>query len=252
MLKFEHSNTEIEMAGNLFTNSKVVKPATSEPRKTKAREVTIPGLDKVSAIKALMKALEGALEVEEQSVKGLVKSEFVEVGCKMKDRPANFKGIDGLGEASCQLKVRPSTSALSEEEVVLFTNHNLPIGNVSIVEECFRINPKYLDDQKLLGRVSTALEKLKDFPEDFIEKQEGMDRKIVGEGALEMLFKKPEETVRMMLESVGVISLRTKFNDPNMERAMDIVRPLLKEQGVVVEETPAAAATGRTARRKAA
>jgi hypothetical protein len=238
------------MPGNRFTNAAVVSAKKPAAKKPTAKEITIAGMERLAAMRFVMKALKGALEVEEAAVKEQIKDEFVETGCRIEARPPNFRGVEGLGEGSCQLKSRPSTSALSEEEIELYTLHNLPTDEVVTVEECFRINPIYSNDTALLERVSRAIERVRDIPDDLIQKQEAVKRTIAAEAALDLLFTKPPNVARELFESVAVLAIRSKYNDPNLDRAMGTVSDVLNN--FVPEDEEESPPPTRNPRRKAA
>lgn len=239
---------------NLFERSKEVAPKATAVKKSKAVEVTIAGMSRVAALDFLIKELTTLKKTEEIAVKGLVKDEFVEVGCKLERRPENFRGVDGAGSASCELRSRSSASALSKEEQALFLEYELPMAEVDLVEECYRFNPKYSEDSDLLAKVSRAMERVKDIPDDLIELQKGSKQIIAGEGALDALYKQHKApTVRTLLERVGVLVLKPKF-DGTTDEAYNVAKPLLSQQqkieaGETVEtQTPPA----RGARKRAA
>ena len=237
---------------NLFTNSKAVAPKETAAKKAKAVEINITGMERVAAIDALMKALTTLKETEQATVKSLVKNEFVTTGCAIKRRPANFRGVEGLGSASGELRSRSSASALSAEEQVLFLEQGLPMNKIDGVEECYRINPTYFENQDLLCRVSKAIEKVKDIPDDFIELQTGVSRTVVGDDAFDVLYGKPEATVRQMLEMVGIIVLKPKFADGNLNKALEITRPLLAMAEAIAKGDAVEVQAATTPRKRAA
>jgi hypothetical protein len=247
MLKLAYSNKELElvMPGNRFTNAAVVTQTKPPPKKPTVKEVVIEGMEELAALKQLKKSVDGAIEIKEAAIKLLIKNQFVEDGCRMEMRPPNFKAVEGLGEASCQLRARSINSALSEEEIELFRQHDIPMEEIHSVETCFRFNPKYTGDMDLLNRIDRQLSRVKDVPDDLIEKQEGISRWVAAEGALDALFKKGHIIVRQLLESAGTLAMRAKFNHPSLDRAYAVVGHLLGN-GNDDEDTP------RPARRRAA
>ncbi len=237
---------------SLFDKAKIVAPKETAKKASKRPEIPIAGMERVAAIDVLIKALEGVKEIEQASVKKLVIDEFIETGCRIKARPVNFRGFEGAGSASCELRARSSRSALTEEEIGILQEIGIPVEKVDTVEECYRINPSYLNDSKLLERVSKAIEKLKDVPADFIQLQAGVSKQIVGEGAIELLFVKAKAVVIQALEIVGLVALKPKFEGGDLEHAFKIVKPLLgnpaDDETVVEHQAPPAPVTERKRR----
>lgn len=211
----------------LFEQAKAVGPIKPPAKTKKAPEITIEGMDKVAALDMLIKALEGLRDTEQAAVKSKVTSEFVVSGCAMKRQPPNFRGVETVGSASCELRKRSSRSALSAEEQVLFNHYGLPVSESVTVQECYRFNPEYSGDQEILEKVSKALERVKGLPEDIIQLQEGSKTVIAGDGALDALFTKPAATVLSLLNTVGVLVLKPKFDGKDLQHALNIVKPML-------------------------
>ena len=211
-----------------FTNVKTVKPATKAKKAEKTR-VEISGMHEYAALVAVMKSLEAVKASMEAEIKSQMAEQFVVMGCERKARPENFRGYEGEGEASCELRVRSTTSPLSSDEQELLAKHKIPTTTVESVVDTFVINPAYINDSALMGKVAEKLNLVKDIPQDFIMKQEGVSKTVIGEGALDMLFKLAPETVESLLRTVGVLALKPRFE--NMENALDSIRHLVTVEG---------------------
>ena len=211
-----------------FDNVKTVKPATKAKKSEKAR-VEIAGMHEYAALVAVMKSLEAVKASMEADIKAKMVEQFVTMGCERKARPDNFRGYEGEGEASCELRARSTTSPLSSDEQELLAKHKIPTTTVETVVDTFVINPAYIGDSELMGKVAAKLNQVKDIPQDFIMKQEGVSKTVIGEGALDVMFKLPAETVEGLLRTVGVLALKPKFE--NMENALDSIRHLVTVEG---------------------
>ena len=95
--------------------------------------------------------------------------------------------------------------------------------------DTFVINPAYINDSALMGKVAAKLNQVTDIPQDFIMKQEGVSKTVIGEGALDVMFKLPAETVEGLLRTVGVLALKPRFE--NLENALDAIRPIITVEG---------------------
>jgi len=206
---------------NVFTTAKPAPSAAKAKKGDDKVKIEIVGLEDYAVIDAAIKALETLKRTVRAEIDLAAKAHFIETGVALKKRPENFKGFEGISEASCELKARASTSPLSEDEQKLMEVAKLPMTTIRTVEETFIINPKYLNDGKMLERVGTAIGKLKDVPEDFIQKQEEVSKVVVAEGALDALFAKADKEVATQLLLVcGVLAVKPKVSDTKAALAM--------------------------------
>jgi hypothetical protein len=212
---------------NVFAKAQAAAPAAKKTKKDDKVVVTIAGLEELAAIDAAMKSLKAIRETLESDVKTAMKDQFVNTGIKAGKRPENFKGNEGIASASCELRARASNSPLSADEVALLAKYEIPTQTVDTVTETFIINPKYLNDSALLEKVGNAIGKIKDVPEDFIQKQNAVSKTIVAEGALDVLFAKNDANlVSTLLGTVGVLALKPTIGD-KVKEAMSLVSKLL-------------------------
>ena len=211
---------------NVFENVKTVVSVLRRSKSDKI-EITIPGLEKLASIDALMKSLNALKETADADVKNHQKEYFINEGMKIGKRPDNFKGKEGIATASCELRSRSSNSPLSDNELELLKKHDIPIERVDIIEETFIVNPKYLDDSDLLERVGTAIGRVKGLPEDFILKQGGDFKYVVSDDALDKLFAiKDINVVSLLVPVIGVLATKPSIGS-RVKDAMTIVLELL-------------------------
>ena len=175
------------MASMFASAKKVAKPST-KAKKEKA-QIEISGLLDSAAIDALIKQLSAVKETIDGDVKSQMNVEFIRLGVAKKGRPDNFEGTDGdLVKSGCELRARASTSPLTDAVADILIKADLPVETIETTVDAFIINPAYSNDSAILAKVEKALSGIKGLPEDFIMKQDGATKKIVGKDAIEKLF----------------------------------------------------------------
>lgn len=213
--------------GNMFAKAKdkATKTVAKGGKKNAKPEFAIDELDTIAAIDAVMKSLEAMKKTVEADVKDQMKDIFATEGLKKHVRPKNFKGFDNNSFASCELKKRSTRSTLSEDEVNLLDKHGIPYDVVSDVTTTFIINPAYAQDEDLLATVGELLDG--HVPDDFIEMQTGVDRRVVSDRSLDQAFDaKTKKDLLNLLNVVGTFSLKPKY-DGDVKDAIDFVKELL-------------------------
>ena len=213
----------------MFGDAKTLKTASAKAKKPATPEIEIDGLEDVAALDAAIKSLTALKKAKEAGVKeGPMTAYFVSTGAAAKARPQNFRGTDGSATASCELRIRSSTSPLTDDEEGLMVAKGLPVEEVVEVAATYVINPAYLEDEVLLGKVEAALKKVSGIPQDFIMRQEGKSKKIVGEKALDELFANHSEAaIADLLPLVGVLAIKPTLADDDIMKAMDIVQRVI-------------------------
>lgn len=212
----------------MFANAKTLKTATKS-KKAEVETVKLAGLEQLGAIDAVMKALTALRATVEMDVKSGMTAEFIKRGMAKQTRPENFKGEEGIATASCQLKKRSSTSPLSDSEIELLTEAKISVETVDLVAETFVINPAYKDDQVLLGKIEKKLSTIKDLPEDFIMKQAGVSRTIVGETALDEVFAfDSADMIAQFLPMVSSLAIKPTLNEDDVSKAFEIVSKIME------------------------
>lgn len=215
---------------NMFEKAKQSdKPAKAEKtKKSKKREVKIDGLELFASVKAVQKALDGLVEGVETDIKRDVAAEFVYEGLRDGKRPENFRGHEGIGEASCELRKRSSASKLTSEERAKLDAAGISYETVVSAEETFKINPAYFSDQALLGKVAKALEKVPGLPEDFIVHEQGATHYAVAEESLDQVFQVQNAKIATdLLSIVGTLALKPKLATGDVQAAMKLLQDAL-------------------------
>ena len=224
------------------------KPAS----KSKAEEVFYAGVEDVAALNAVIKALEGFKADAEAKLKAAANETFIAKGLAGKCRPENFKGFEGIGTASIQL--RASSSRLSDESIEEFEEHGIALDKQEIVVETFVIAPEYANDPafvlKLEATLGEKLMALQDERGAIIQKQEGVSKTTVSDAGLQQIFTKSEEIVRKLVPVAFTTAVLAKLKDGDLRPALKLVDE--KYFAEPTDETEAAPAAKPAKKTKAA
>lgn len=177
----------METKTNLFAKAKAA-PAVKASKKSNKAEKPISGMEGFAVVVSLMKNLEGIKATMEGEIKSEMRGIFVVDG--EGQRPESFRGVEGSAEASCELRKRTAMSALSQTEIDALTADGIPVGKSESIPERFIINPAYANNQELLAKVSAALSKITELPDDFIQVQAEVSKVIVTDETLEAVCRK--------------------------------------------------------------
>ena len=131
---------------------KAVKPA---------KEITfVPmgaSLEMVAACASLEENIKAVKETYMAQVKSDALDEFVKQGVALGDRPKNFKGAYGRAEAGLEMKVRTSTSILTEAEAEALKGAGVEVKPVEVSPEAYLFNPAIISDPFLRAKLIKAL-----------------------------------------------------------------------------------------------
>lgn len=205
----------------IFANAKTVaQPKTSKKKEKPTFE--IKGLFRLAFIDSTIKTLEGLKVSADLTVKSAMMNKFISLGKEIGRRPDNFSGKEKNATASCQLKLR--SRPLAEEEIAYLLENNIPVEDVSI-PAMYVINPEYFNNQELLEKVSKALSKIKDLPEDFIQVIPAKDQFKANEETLDAIFaaKVSDGEMETMIKMVTTIAVAPKLTMTEDELKNDIV-----------------------------
>jgi hypothetical protein len=224
----------------MFDNAKTVE--TKAPKsKSKAPIVEIAGILDHAVFSALEKSMKTMKETVAVQIKDSMLDHFMVTGMKLGDKPENFKGVEIRGkdwngvddaESSCQLRERPDTSPLTPDEIAMLKDHDFPmVENVKTIET-FIINPAYVNDEKILKAMEKALApamKKGELPSDLFMKQPGVKTTVLGENAIEHLFKnfKNSKVIRNLLDIVAVPSIRPSLKEDDMLKTVQILEKII-------------------------
>lgn len=194
------------IAVNPFETAVVVQPKTAAKKGDKAI-VTITGLELVAALDAAEKAIKSLKTEARGDVDDQIRTHFVTEGIRTGHQPENFRGQEGKASASCELRKRSSASALSEVEVALLTENGISTEIVEDKTETFIINPSYLADAELMGKVAKLL--AGNVPLDFIQKQVSVKKVVVTDASMIEAFR--SKNLADLIKVVGTIALKPKL-----------------------------------------
>jgi hypothetical protein len=218
---------------NLFAKAKTVAaPKTAAAKKTK-EEIALAGIQQLAELKAMAASIEAVMASLEGEIKEAGFSTFLEMDTKV--RPESFKGVDGYGTCSVEMRKRGTNSALNADEVEVLERVGLTPFEQIITPEMFGINPAYAGNEVLMNKVSKALEKI--VPEDFIILQEGKSKLVVSDEVLDAAFKLKGDDRAEALRLCTTMALKPRLNaDYPMEKLSEnvaaILAPVKKEEEV--------------------
>lgn len=214
----------------MFDKSQKISSAKTTKKVTK-QEIGIDGLKTYAAIDSIEKALKSLKSVYRDPVEESMIKHFIDVAVDTKSRPENFVGKDKNAKASCELRQRSSASALSEQEQEILAKHGIKTKVVEDKAETYVINPAYLNDSKLLEKISKILSKDKSIPEDLIKFQESNKKTVIDEEGFAAAFKMPREALKEILPVIGTLAIKPSLDGIDAVReAFDIVKELVDDE----------------------
>jgi hypothetical protein len=214
--------------GTMF---KKAAPAKVEAPKKKGKEkeqIAISGLQQLTLLDALIKQASAMKATIQSDVTAAGFGRFVELQGNS-TRPSSFEGVDGHATASVEVRKRSSASVLTEEEVKILDAAGIKAEVKVVTPFQFYINPAYVNDEKLLGKVEAALSKI--VPEDFIQQQQEVSKPVVGDAMLDDAFrnKAGEEVLRILTTMAVKPKLNESYNMDNLiTDALEIMQPSKK------------------------
>lgn len=123
-----------------------------------------------------------------------------------------------------QMRKRGTNSPLNQSELDVLKAAGIAAFEQTSVQELYAINPKFAEDNKLLAKVSKALEKI--VPEDFIVKQEKKAKMVVSEDTLNAAFKM--STIDPdVIKVVTTMALKPKLVSVDIDTILEDVSALL-------------------------
>jgi hypothetical protein len=201
----------------MFNKANTVATKKPASAKSKKREIEMQGIESLAAVDSVIKSLLALKGTIEEGIKAEAMEIFVRDGAALHAQPENFRGIEGAGEASVELRKRSTASELTEEELTMLARFNVPTTEVVSVVETYVINPEYGNDSKLLEKVANALKGVKGLPEDLFLFQEGKSKKVVAENSMAAVFALKQAEIAHVLPLVSTQALKPKMvaADPN-------------------------------------
>lgn len=183
--------------------------------KPKVDSVLMPGLEDLAIVNAVIKQLETVQTTLKADINEQMLEEFTDRGIEAGKKPANFAGTDEQAEGSMQLKKRSSRSVLSAADVELLEEVGVSFAESD--DSLFYINKKYAGDDKLLSKVSKALDKVPGIPTDFIEATP--TKHVVTDESIDEVFKNKldREKTREVLQVVATFATRAKYTGDHAE-----------------------------------
>jgi len=193
--------------------------------KPKGKKAEKPGIEsgsalaKVAAIDFITKSLKGVRETYEGMLKDEMFDHFLDEGIKIGRRPENYRGINGFGEASCEMRQRSSASVLTEEEASELTKAKIEVTEVTIKEEAYLFNPEVISNPELRAKVSKALSGIDFGGLQPILYQPSEKAKVASPEAIEQAFKviKDSKILRKIAGMLTTLAVKSKWNAGKQE-----------------------------------
>lgn len=213
---------------DIFANAKTVAAKPKGKKKADAPQIEVEGIEGLAALKAVSKDIEAAMAVEAGKVDTAAFNHFVSEGMKIKRKPVNVKGVENGSEGSLQLRVRSSRSVLSQDEQKLLEDNDIPFDEIVDKEDTFIINPAYVNDAEMMGKVAEALAAV-NLPADYILKQEKESRHVATEKSIDAVFAlEDEDDVRALLPLVITQASRVTLGED--ADAFEIVEGIMADK----------------------
>ncbi len=226
---------------NLFETAEMVGTAKTKAKTDKKHKIQIDGIEMLASIKIVEDSLKAVKTVIDGTAKNQMLEVFVEEGFQLHRKPENFKAEEGEATASAELRKRSTASGLSEMEIALAKEHNIPVETIWDVADTAIINPAYAKDNALLLRVSASLEKVKDLPKDFIQIQKGNPKVVATEESVDAVFKlTSKDLLRKLLSLVTTQAIKPKLNSSNPESIQRAFNRVNEALGQNVSKKPVA------------
>lgn len=194
------------MPTSIFETAKVVNPKAKSTSTKDKSKVDIKDVEAICEIDGLISVLKAQRTLLEENIKSQIKDYFV--ASNSDTRPANFRGVEGAGETSCELRKRSTTSPLTEFEKIVLTQNNIPFGKNVSTQAAFLINPEHTNNKALLKKVSDALLKIDGLPEDFIQFQPEVAQEVVTDESVDAVFKGDASKRSLLLDIVGIFAIK--------------------------------------------
>jgi len=222
MLYVSNMNQTEKSPMSLLGKATPFKRTTKIERKGAKTEIEIQGLEDYAIIDSLIKSLEAVKDSYSEPVKSQAREFFLESDGGKK--PSNPRGVEGIAEASIELRKRSTRSTLSDEEVALLTANDVPFEVIEDTAELTAFNPEVLKNPALVKVIEKALEKIPG-AETFFVKQEQVARRVVSDDSVSAVFSKG--LAKELLDVVTVLAIKAKLNAPADKKAIELVKKIL-------------------------
>lgn len=215
---------------NVFDQAReTAKQEEQKPKGGKGRAtLLIAGLKRLAAINTLLKALKGLKESSDAEVRGVAAEHFIEEGMKLGRQPDNFDAFEDNASANVQLRKRGTNSVINEETNAVLQKYGIVTEVIVERAQLYTVNPKYMDDQAKLKKVSDFL--VKNGMDDFILMQTEVSRRVTTEQTITDTFQKvhDKDELRQVLPLVSELAIKVAEQDTR-EALMMILADLEKQ-----------------------
>jgi hypothetical protein len=210
----------------MFDKANKIETAPKKASKPEAPQVSIVGLFSYSCLCTAISTLTALKETYEVQIKNSAIAHWVKEGMSKQARPVNIKGIEGSAIASLELRMRPVSSVVSDEDTKRCSKLEIPLGTHTKQIGAWVLNPEIASNKKKMDQVQKALEKL-DFAEELFKWQDEIEVNVVSENTMDAIFKlKDKSVVEDMIRMLAVIAAK-----PTLENADDAFQHVAKLMG---------------------
>lgn len=189
----------------IFGAAKKVDPATLKPKTDGARKVQTDGLLPYASICAVAEALDGLKTLYRDQLDSQMADEFLTDGCNIKHRPKNYSGVDGVAEASMQLRKKSSRSKLTADQIARLKKAGVKLE----IKERYVFNNDLLSEE-VLALLEKATSKVSGIPEGLVELVEDVS---IPDEALNQIFQHPQKETRELMDIVTTLAMRPKVKE---------------------------------------
>lgn len=241
------------MALSIFEKATEVSAKVSKAKKTDREEIRIAGLRDYAVLDNLEKAIKAKKETLRVAIDDAVLDTFLAKGGavfvgnkKIKDgfQPDNFRGVDDVADASCELRKRDSRRALDAFQIEALNEYGIETETVGDVAETFIFNPELVGDQEIMAKVAKALEKVKGLPDNLIQKQVANKKVVTTDNSIRQVMNLKPEIARTLLPVVSTVAVgKAKLpEDYTVSKLVDVAKGVLSVAGPVEVSSTVAAA----------
>lgn len=219
------------------TKKVVDKKPKTKPKKSRKTRLMDKPFDVFIALTLMKNVIEEERAKLAKKFKGAAFEIFLEQMSQIGDKPDSFTARGDEGTALYSLKLR---SSVSEDVAETLTRLDIPLKTFEIAADGLMLNPDIMWDQELLGKMATALKKVKElkpyFNTIFLSQEPTYSYQFTDEtisGVLETVTK-PKERLKLIKAITTIAMSQPKLNGGTAENDEVVQRALqlLSEKGV--------------------
>ena len=150
----------ITVKKQVFDKSKKIQTAIPKPPKPEVPKVAISGLFSFTALCTVIAKFEAMKAVFETKVKSSVIDHMIVAGMALKAKPGTVRGVEGTAMANFDLKNRPVTKPLTDEEIARCEKLKIPTKKHVSRLGAWVLDPEIANDAEKMEAIVKALKRL--------------------------------------------------------------------------------------------